>query len=47
MVVLILLGGRSGLFFEEAVFAINFTLKTAFAISHRFLYGCVFIVICL
>ena len=47
VVVLILWGGRSGLFFEEALFAVNFTLRTAFAISHRFLYGCVCIVICL
>ena len=50
---LILLGGQLGCLLEifhllrNACITMNFALRTAFATSHKVLYGCVFIVICL
>jgi len=49
---LILLGGQLGCLLEifhllrNACITMNFALRTAFATSHKVLYGCVFIDIC-
>ena len=50
---LILVGDKLGCLFEiclvflrMACITMNFPLRTALAASHRFLYGCIFLVIC-